>query len=607
MTLVKDLKKEIQEILLSKGFIPQDHVTPTTVQPTIGDLANDGQISFYIKGRSKSGSLLVGQDSQIHFFNNRSTIIQWSVYVPGIARWAQRIDPPSGPDSWDPSIRRAERVASQRARSGLVEATGVPPTGPFEASASHELTQLPIGHPAKGFVEGFMRKFGEEITAAGKAPTLKERNRLGSDVYNKYYPLLESFKSIKASYDAGTAIWRDPQFQHLHDKSRIQILYPGAGSQVGALALAMSLIDEGAPSVSAIFTEIDPKSMGVGFDVLREWIESSPFLDDFIVQPKSSGLSLEGYRVSASFLYKGKEISLTYAMGDSPPDLFFHPDDLRESDVVFVHDPYSEVGGTDALLLGQILPELSQNPDLPGKAVVISNELDNAVPLNRSMHAGSLRSVLPILGRRVAGSFGHAGMYPVRYRGIGDYWSMGEVGQAHLRSAVIFSTGHPLLQGLRSDEAWRLVDLAHWAGGESVSPADPGVPQRNILSGMQRSAYKRIKERDPVKIFEWVAKRMREANLSGDNRDYLSLVVARMIAITNLQLQTGLTFGKKITLSQVPEPLRKTIAQAMNRTRLRRKDEATTLSQLLNPSLAKIQTIDRVLLRLQQKSEQGNY
>lgn len=609
MTRVSDLPINLQEVLFGLGYWRGDEIIPTIANPALGDKPHDGQVSFYIastKGvavgdvRGLAGYYMIGAGPEnsptkdcLFYSPPDVAFIRSVLVIPDISQWAEQIDPRSGSGrpaaiQWPDSIANAEAIEALAAQKGLEQATWTTPKGVYSDGAADEFSRLPIGHPAKDFVEETLREYGAEIKKVEQMSADIKTPQTAPDVYNKYTPTLVAMKSVKALYEAGWAIWDD--FPHLREKPQISLLYPGSGYHVGALCMAMALIDRGANAVDAIFTEINGKAVDDGFEILAQWIKSNPDLRGNLTKHEEKAEMVGGMRLFTEFLYKGKKIRLNFAWNDSPQDMFFNPADFIQSDVILIHDTTETADKTESLLLKQALPLL--RPDIPPKAIVMTNELD--MHPFRLDEGDSPWSVLPIRGRRIAGSFGHGGGFPVRNGAVGvTWWSMPEMGAAYHQSALIFSTHAPLLQNLQDPEdANTFVDFALVAGSRNfVKPRDPGSSGDFNFTIWSR---KEIGETDPQKLLKWCAQNI--SHLPPDDQHYFALIAARLVA----QWEQDERYRQhKPGHSLIPKELAPYVAQALAKERLIPSSQVANLKKLNRFGQKRIRQLDGILLKLQ--------
>ncbi len=619
MTRIADLPENLRALVAQFGFTNTDDVAPTRTDPAHGDLAADEQVTLYLRGAKKTGFLQVHTNNTVTFFSSND-MPSLPIAVAGISRWAAAIDPaPRGgtplQGAWPAEIRRAEAAQSRIAMQSLQDATGIRPgrrhnscapepnktcdARVYAHSSMQEYADLPIGHPAKDFLEGVLTAWGTAIRTIPKIADRAARAKAGPAIYNTYFQTLLAMKSVKAFYDAGFLIAK--QFPHLADKPEINLLYPAAGSNVGALATAMALIDAGLqPKVIKVqFTEIDTKKLGHARTVLQQWIDASPYLEGTIDFYEKPGRVSGGTQHSAPFIYKRHLIILTYAIADSPGKLYFHPDDAAASDIVLIHDPYSDTSSTETVFLRQLLPHvLSPHPEHP-KAIVITNEFDHN-PLQSAGYFPTTRSsVLPLRGSRTNGSFGHGGDYPIRSPLSGvTWWSIPELGQPVAQSALVFSTAAPLLQTLHDDGTPNsmahnidcFVDFAQLAGGQDrYVPADPGDQPGGIRSGADNSWEKHVVVKNYEQLLQWVADRIE--TLSGRDRDILVLTAAWLIIQTRIE--------KRSLSLYIPLALRAPLQDALTRNGVPASPDAA-LNHALRGNPRQLVRIDQTILTLQQ-------
>ncbi|MBI2335858.1 MAG: hypothetical protein HYU97_03755 [Deltaproteobacteria bacterium] len=606
---ISNLPKGLREYLVAQDFQLSDNIQPSTANPQVGDRPDDGKVSFLIQGRQSSVYLVVGRNDRVGVFRDFSLLGFPLTYFPvhigavkDISRWAAKIDPPTGPDYWNTAIAGTENRASRNANRGITLATGVAPKGYLETSSLREYSELPIGHPAKDFLEGLLQKFGSEIdTTARNIRNLDERRANAAHINNRHFPMLWDMKSTKAHYEAGQIIAE--QFSYILTQDKVQVIYPGAGGNIGALATAMALVDHGAKQVKFIMTEIEipGKPTTVPTDALQTlpaWMDANPQLQGNLTYVRHPGLA-NGYRLQAQFYYKGARIELEYAINDSPGDLYFHPTDINNADVVLVHDPYSEAGNPEALLLKQILPELK--PSHSPKAIVIANELDN----NQTLEYAYLRpSVLALQGWKVPASFGHGGMYPFRNKRVDiDYWSMAEIGQAHSGSGLVVSSQNGYWQALKNKEQIQLwVDFCSMAGGiEAERTGDPGAPERDFMLRQTYWKRKNITKLEPEKIYAFLNEYLPQ--LTATESEVVALVLARLV-LSNLLDDMGFTDDEKHALLNIPAPLKHAMFSALKKYRILKEpshqwDPLTTNSSLDSQRQGLINKIDQMILRLQ--------
>lgn len=616
MTTVSDLPKDLQEVFFELGYWRRDEIIPTTVNSALGDEPHDGHISFFIRpsksrgiehGRGSPGYFMVGVGSEnspakdrLYYFPPKANFMLSIIAVPGISRWAEQIDPRLGSGrlasiQWPEAIARAEMDEASQAKEALQQAVWTTPDGIYSRGASAEFFELPIGHPAKDFVEETLRHFGTEIQAVEKMSSDKRTPQTAPDVYNKYFPTLQAMKSIKALYETGELLWED--FPHLQGKPQINLLYPASGYHVGALSMAMALIDRGASGVDAVFTEIDGQAVDQGFKILFQWLRANPdFRGDLKIREEAAKRD-EGRRLFSEFTYKRKTIRLTYAWNDSPQGMYFDPSDFESSDVVLIHDTADDVGETESLLLKQVLPLLRS--EMSSKAIVMTNELDMH-PFRRGSY-DSPWSVLPVRGRRVVGSFGHGGGFPVRNSSVGvTWWSMPEIGISWHQSALVFSTNAPLLRNLQDPEdAKTLVDFSLVAGGrEYTKVPDPGRSAApSIFSSFEVIVSKEIGERDPQKLLKWCAKKI--PDIPPEDQHYLALVAARLV----VQWSEEERYGKhKPAHRLIPKELAPYVARALARERLIPTADRGGLSRLDRFGDKGLLELDAILLKSQTRT-----
>lgn len=621
MTRIADLPGNLQEITSALGFTKTDDVAPTRTDPARGDRLGDEQVTLHLRGTHDTGFLQVHTDDTVTYFSE-SDAPSLPIAVAGISRWAAAIDPTShdglSPEGeWPAEIRRAEAAQSRGAIRALQDATGIRPgrrhyscepepaatcdARIYATSAMHEFTNLPIGHPAKDFMEGVLMAWGAAIRAIPAIANTAAREEAGPAIYNTNAPIALAMKSVKAFYEAGFIIAK--QFPHLASKRELSILYPAAGNNVGALATAMALIDAGLhPTVIRVqYTEIDTHAPAEARRVLQQWIDATPHLDGTIEFATQRGRESGGTRQSAPFLYKGHRIILTYAMADSPGTLYFHPKDAAASDVVMIHDAYGDTSSTETLFLRQLLPQIVTHPQsIHPKAIVITNEHDQNPRRVQSDNPTARFSVLPLRGWGTSGSFGHGGDYPVRSPLSGvTWWSMKELGQAGSRSALIFSTDAPLIQAVKNDPGFDsmtasvdfFVDFAQLAGGHARElPADPGENPRSFTSGIDRSASKSVRVRNITHLVDWAVRHVN--TVSGRDRDLLVLTTARLILQSRIE-------GKSL---DVPSALITPLHDTLVRNGISVPSEAAT-AIVLQGGAQQLQRIDHAIFSLQHMTE----
>lgn len=585
MTQLRDLQKIAPEVvshLLEEGYQLSDPLFMAESDIPIGDFPHDNQVSFAIQGRSQSGWVLISENDQVSYFPEKNVDQREGLFAPGISQWAQKIDPTTDysfdvPRQWPTEIKKPETKQSAQAHLSIEKSTGTQPTKVFATTFLEELAQLPIGHPAKSFLESCLIELSNKIQRAKDRPE-------AADIYNEIIPVFQAMKSCKAYYEAGQVI--SHKFPHLQGKEEIKILYPGAGSNVGALSAAMALIDEGAPSVSLTFTDIDKDAPEDAKKIIEQWMKSNPDLQGCVEYASLPGVH-NGQRVQLNLFYKGAPLNLTYALADSPQDsgLYFDPKtDLENADVVLIHDVDGALATPETDFLKQILPHL--NATQTPKAIVMPNELNRIEPRNEFL---PLESVLFVQGWRVNSRFGHGGDYPVRSRHVKD-WDIWEIGLATNGSALVFSTEAPLIRSLKREDIPIFVDLALLAGGQSSRKyKDPGVYKGREI-GMGPFMGKQKRANSPFEaITKWVDKTA--PTLQDSARDLLMLTYCRYLSEVSAE-----------ELTAVPENLKIMAQAAMLKQGLMTRAEsfdAVVKTQIIKADKNFFKKLDQALMNLQ--------
>lgn len=541
------------------GVYPSDEVTPLGQKggTNLGDTWQDGRVSFYVSGVVRTGYISFGQNDEIRFFpdykdpSHERWSCDWSgeVWPPyfsqGISRWASKIDPIAKEEKpeWPVPLQEAERKKSDLALHGVQAALGLNSKELDLGMVARDLTQLPIGHPAKEYLDKKLKEFGVVMSLADGFSGLP-RSYYAQAVYKKYETVLVGMKSVGTYYEAGKKIWEE--FPHLKDKDKIRILYPAAGNNVGALASAMALIDQGARSVEVVFTEIDETTPDEAVKILKEWSDSNPsfyFLDG---PPRVEMGVNGGKRVSIDLKYKGSWITLQYAINDGDRGFYFSGRDAIHADVWISHDPYSGLGQTEGLFLKQIFPWASLQvllTDAPPTALLMTNEL-----YSKGDYYPSLESVLPVKGWVVEGGFGHANFLESKREQLGlqpQKKLLREIGASDHEAAIILPLHEVVEDFLGSrEEASLLVDFSQMAGSFNevhevveLYRDPPGEPRLVRSVDSQKKDF----SNSHAAIFQWATHKL--AQLTGEKRQLFALVAARLV------LHNEIYDMKKIKLS----------------------------------------------------------
>ena len=561
MSTVGDLLRSLgnseaaRRIFDDLGLSESDQITPSSANPAIGDMPNDGQVSFYVDGAEHSGFLLIDDDGEIRFFNNDYQELGSCILSPGhrigsacifasdISGWASRIDPKrrfsSTTPEWPSEIQSAEQLSSERAREALTQLSGREPEG---LSALQEFTNLPVGHPAKEFLE-------EYIISLGEVEELNEYQ------LKEALEIFMSMKSVKAFYETGKTIWK--RFPHMHDMERIKVLYQRAGSHVGAIAAPMGLIDQGARAVDVIFTDIDESVVANATRILERWSQTCPHLE---FNPDTGVTTDAKGNKKITLRYKGREITITFKMMEvgglslDPTDVSGRTgyrgrrDPVAPADVIIVHDPFSLAGAPDALILTEALYHIPKVSDGNPQAIVITNELDDNIEyLDGETHYDSVRSILPLRGWRAAGSFGCGADYVIGKK------LLPEIGRSYAKSALIFSTHSPLMRILRRHDIFDsrfFLNLALLAGGSLDITHNKTWMKKTVRGGPD----------DPT-IEAWVNEKI--GQLPEEDREYLLLVTIRYLVLQTGGLGSHEQERLQDYIKTVPPELKEAIAKTL--------------------------------------------
>ncbi len=418
----------------------------------------------------------------------------------------------------------------------------------YGMSSVHEFTRLPDNHPAKKFVEKVIIELNNEIKRAGKGAYSS------APAFKKYHDDIQAMKSTKAFFEAGDIIFK--KFPNIAAKTEVVVLYPAAGFNVGAIASACALLDNGMTGAEVIFTDIDASAPEKALQVLKKWAKTNPDIQ----------LDHEGEPII--ILYKGKPIKLTYSINNSDEGLYFRRDDLKRADVVIIHDAGD--GGTfsDWPLFKQVLDANSRNAE--PKAIIMTNELDMApirfpqdYPGLEQNKAASFSppSASPFRGLRVGSAYGHSyGLAPKKdvchysYISTDDCpdTATGEIGVSRHQSAIIYSTKSEVLNALAASphETDILMALSLLAGGgkkykinshgpTSHEPALNSPWKKELPKGSdekyaywgqpQRGIINPSEDISPQAILGYVSSKLDK--LSEPDREYLLLVTFRYLAM----------------------------------------------------------------------------
>ena len=585
MSQVLHLPKEIQNFLVGQGFNAKSDVAWVGANPELGDKVNDQQVAFRVTQGSRSSFVLIDNEGKLHLYEAQentksltsSDASRWTRQVSSqvtdvkLAQWASQVE--QGLEGSSKSLPKTITVAEARQASeaarGIREATGQAPTGSLAATSLAEMTKLPVGNPAKDFLEGLLKNFGSDILNCAKERKTNPDTKCNT-VYNKYYPLALTMKSVKAFYSSGQVM--AAKFPYLAKKGKVTLLYPAGGGNVASLATAMALMENGAKSAEMIFTELHDQNAEMALDTLKEWAKANPNLEipeparwkeinprhldqSFVKKDRDDSKAQEPpRRLQLQVKYLGKTITLTYALRDRNPEfpnLYFDPIDLDRSDVVIVHDAYSSIEDTQTSFLKQVLPRL--DPKFQ-KVILIDNEsLDNP-KLEVYSQEGQKNAVVPG-GVPVEGSYGHAEHYPVTgKKAIDFYWAMDELGQYSHPGALILSTRDPLIKrAIESSGTRELIDLFQFAGGYDKLtgrdvPTDIKGVELDFVGSMFRSGgktpsqYYTDKNNNGVKddgeeislesaVINWVSSQLGKF-YSAKDKEVLALLTARFLILT---------------------------------------------------------------------------
>ncbi|HBF13689.1 MAG TPA: hypothetical protein DDW49_09965, partial [Deltaproteobacteria bacterium] len=557
MSQVSDLPLELQRELVFRGFQSSDEITPMGAFAPVEDRYDDGRRTLQIHGQHRSLFVRVDGDGSVRFFSQPNFQNPYKIFIPQFSSWLEK--------GWPEGLVKAENKGRDLGYKGFVQAMGAH-LDPDDVSMASEMFFLPIRHPAKHFLERVSVNFKSEVDQAEKIQDVEERKKVLGPIYEKHREFFRGMKSVGTYYDAGFRMAEN--FPHFLKKS-VKFLYSASGYNVAALATGMALLDWGAPSVDFVFTEMDADSPHAANRVLKAWIKDNPDILAFSSKWEGEESRNGGRRMKVMLTYKGKPITLHFAIGDSPDGLYFDPRDAQESDVAIVHDAYSDVGYTDALLLKQLLPSFwTDHPshDSP-KAILITNELDS----DRWDQEGGLESILPTRGIVIGGEFGHGDCYPIR-NDVLDGWCMPEVGRSHHKSAVIVSTGHPLLKDLPSEEVELFVDFAQKAGGESEV--------KRVFGGIPMYAGKRMND-DVKSLLAWASHKLDQ--LGDDDRYYLALVAARLVVRYFVDTTLNTARENNRFLRFIPKPLQAAMVQALAKEGLIPKPRFSIFTQWADP------------------------
>lgn len=600
--LIKDLKghRDAIEYIESLGFEEEDNITPTKTNPSIGDLVEDGQVSFHIEGKDRSGYLLIGNDGSVKFFDTSFQEIGSGIVSSRLSRWAARIDPAAShrgrkKGRWPRQIDRAEQRASRTTRRDFQSLPFVTDVRTWKESFMHDYLHLPTTHPAREFMEEIIGRYTSELRAAEDIEADDRREQVLDDIQGRFGYIFNAMKATQALYSASRTSL--DMFPHLRDKSEMTVLVPAAGRHAATISTAMGLIDNGTESVNMIMTDIDPEHIDDLAGVLKMWIESNPYFEgdaEFVEIDNRSDTwysdSEDSKRFRCTLTYRGKPITIVYNLNDSPEDLYFHPADLKETDMIVLHDVFSD-GTTDAKLLEQIIPNLP--PDSAPIPIVLTNELDMFDHYGDAGAPSYARlAVLPVSGRRVEGSYGCAPFFILR---DGDHsFGTGEIGNRQHRSAIIIPSKNPMISGLDEDELQTMLRFAVLAGGSGKPNRFPMHPTK-VLMSIETDDTK-IDEFE--RILSWADTKLE--SLSGIDAEYFILTTARLISI-HLQRESYDRLDE--LLAAIPESLKSSLARRLHELGLISRPDKTTLIRTLSGPYQRrvrlLKKIDRHIMRLQ--------
>lgn len=144
---------------------------------------------------------------------------------------------------------------------------------------------------------------------------------------------IDDFRSTEVMTKAA----QDPDLAALMKKKKlINILYPASGSHMAPLGIAMKGIDQGyLDSAHLTYTEVDASAE----DRVRTYLEAmaSPSQNLITSLHEKTEQFKEGHETKFDFYYKGKYVSLTFALNRGG-ELWARNEVIRDADLIIFHD-----------------------------------------------------------------------------------------------------------------------------------------------------------------------------------------------------------------------------------------------------------------------------